>query len=171
MSQTLTPVTYRDWNLPYGKLAKRPAYDEAEARRRFDAGQTLHVLFGDEVHPEQVLRVDLGGRLVKVVWLDELDRPELSYVFAQPEGCPDDELFLEQTRLASYDHDLRLPHGESSYDEAWYFKPDGSLYGVRGRRDSPSESTHGTLDAEQLLLHRERRPAFGEWDSLLRRER
>ena len=168
---SLRSVTFRDWSFGYGRATRRPTYDEAEARRRFDAGETLHALFGDESSPEVVLCVELPGRLVEVVWLDRLNRPELGYVFHQPDGWPDDELFLSQTRLTTYDHNVPLPEGEPSSNEVWFFKPDGSLHGARAASEGPTERTDGQLDADQLLLHRERRPAFGEWASLLRQER
>ena len=171
MSHTITPVTYRTWSLSYGHASRQPAYDEAEARRRFEAGDTIWVLFGDETQPDLVLCVELGGRLVEVTWLDHLNRPETKYLFAQPEGHPEDELFLQQVRLKGYDHDLPLPDGVASYNEVWFFRPDGTLHGQRGALDGPSESTDGHLDVDQLALHRERRPAFGEWDSLIVRDR
>ena len=135
----LRSATFRDWNLYYGEAMDAPAYDEAEARRRFDADETLYVLFGAEHSPEIVLCVELGGRLVEVIRLDRLNRPELSYVFHQPEGWPDDELFLSHTRLTTYDHAVPLPEGEASFNEVWIFKPDGSLHGARGASDGPTE--------------------------------
>ncbi len=165
------PVTFREWNEAYGEPGYEPAYDEVEARRRFACGETLYVLFGEETHPDFVLRADLGGRLIEVTWLDKVNRPELIYLFTQPDGYPEDELFLQQVHLKTYDHDLPLPDGRATYNEGWFFRPDGTLHGMRGPLDGPSESTDGQLDAEQLLVHRERRPAFGEWDSLLRRDR
>ena len=55
-------VTYRDWNLGYGRPQKRPAYDEVEARR-FAAGESFWVLFGDPDRPELVMAVERGGRV------------------------------------------------------------------------------------------------------------
>ena len=162
--------TYRDWLLSYGEAKDEPAYDEAEARRRFEAGETFCVLFGDPEHPDPVLQVDLGT-IFKVTWLDNLNRVELSYLFTQPDGWPPDELFLEQTRIRTYDHQLPLPEGESSYDEAWYFSPDGSYYAARGSRDGVGENATGHLEPDQLPTHREPLPSFGDWESITRRER
>ena len=166
----MTDVTYRDWLHSYGQPSRRPAYDEEEARGRWSAGEGLSILSGDPGHPEIVTQVDLGGRRIKVQWLDDL-RPELSYLFIQPEGWPDGELFLEQTQVRQYDQQ-RLPEGASSYDESWYFSTDGSYYAVRGKRvGSDAERAEGHLEPEQLLTLRETRPAFGDWDSIIRRER
>lgn len=109
---------------------------------------------------------------MKVLWLDELDRPELTYLSISPADWPDDELFPEQTHTCAYDHQDRLPEGMSSYDESWCFSPDGTYYAVRGKRDGSDHGrTEGRLEPEQQATMREPCPAFGEWDSIIRRER
>ena len=167
----MTPVTYRKWSLGYGHASRQPPYDEGEARRRFEAGETVWVLFGDPDRPEIVLRLDLGGRLVEVTWLDELNRPEMSYLFTQPEGFPDDELFLEQVHVRTYDHDIPVPDGVASSHETWFFKPEGTLAGFRSSLGRPAESTEGRIETDQMPIHRERRPGFGEWSPLIVRDR
>ena len=163
--------TYRDWNLGYGRPFNRPAYDEAEARRRFAAGETFWVLFGDPDQPELVIEVELGGEQINVVWLDELQREELSYLFVQRAECPAGELFLEQTHIQDYDHEERLPDAESTAAEGWYFKPDGTFGAFRDSPGTVGEQTEGRLEPDQFEVHREPKPAFGDWASITRRER
>ena len=170
MTPTRT-VTYRSWNLSYGEPMDEPAYGETEARRRFAAGEPFWVLFGDPDQPELVMEVELGGEQINVVWLDELQREELSYLFVQRAERPAGELFLEQTHIQAYDHDERLPDAESTAAEGWYFKPDGTFGAFRESPDSVGEQTEGRLEPDQFEVHREPKPAFGDWASITRRER
>ncbi len=161
-------VTYRSWNLGYGVPVKEAAYGEAEARRRFAAGETFWVLFGDPDRPELVMEVELGSEQINVVWLDELQREELSYLFVQLEERPAGELLLEQTHIQRYDHDERLPDAESSAAEGWYFKPDGTFGAFRDSPGTVGEQTEGRLEPDQFEVHREPQPAFGDWASITR---
>ena len=170
MTPTRT-VTYRSWNLSYGEPMDEPAYGEAEARRRFAAQETFWVLFGDPDRPELVLRVELGGEQINVVWLDELQRQELSYLFVQRAERPAGELFLEQTHTKFFDHDERLPDAVSTVAEGWYFDPDGSFHAARKSPGTVGEQTDGRLEPDQFEVHREPKPAFGDWASITRRER
>lgn len=170
MTPTST-VTYRDWNLGYGEPVDDPAYGEVEARRRFAAGETFWVLFGDPDRPELVMEVMLGGEQINVVWLDELQRQRLSYLFVQLEERPVGELFLEQTHTKVYDHDERLPDAESTEAEGWYFHPDGMFGGFRDSPGTVGEQTEGRLEPDQFEVHREPQPAFGDWASITRLER
>lgn len=164
-------VTYQDWNLSYGKAHRRPPYDQAEARRRFEAGEGLWVLFGEPDRPEVVMNIELGGNLVKVVWLDALNRPELSYLFVHPDDWPNGSLFLEQTGILEHDHDELLPDAEPNFAEAWYFSPDGTYHAARQTREGTAEQADGHLEPDQIGTHREPKPVFGEWDSITRRDR
>lgn len=166
--------TYCNWNTTYGE-AHGGRYSEKNARTRFEAGDRCTLLVGEVVdQPEVVLQTDLCGARIEVTWLDALQCPELMYLFVVQKhpDWPQDRLLLEQTHSIVYDNDLRPPESRSAWDESFYFKADGSYYGIRGVRDgSDSEETRGKLDAEQLQIQIEPRPVFGDWQSLLRRER
>lgn len=128
----------------------------------------------DMNRPEVVLQSNLCGSLIEVTWLDSLQRKELMHLFVVEDatGWPQAAMLLEQTHMVVYSNELRLPEARSAWDESYYFKPDGSYYGIRGSRGGgDSEETNGKLDAEQWRAQLEPRPAFGDWDSLLRRER
>lgn len=165
---------YCDWRTLYGE-AGGEVYSVEEARRRFEAGERCTVLIGDDPQrPETVMEIDLSGEMIKVTWLDELLRPELMYLFSTQEepSWPEDQLLLEQTHIPVYENDNRPPEHQSSHDESFYFKADGSYWGVRASRGgADTEETRGTLDPDQLAIQTEPLPVFGEWDSLLRRER
>lgn len=164
---------YRDWRLSYGE-PHSDVYPEEEARARFEAGGSITVLTGAPDRPETVAKIDLGGREVEVVWLDPLLGPELSYVFAVPDAddWPADQLLLAQTHIRTYDHDTPLPDGDPTYDETTRFHADGRFFGRRGSRDgSDAEESHGALSSGQLAELTEEVPRFGEWASILRRER
>lgn len=167
-------MTYRDWNLGYGKPAGAP-YSQDEARRRYGQRETLTVVLGDPDRPSQVMVVDLGGAVFEVVWLDTLLRRELTYVYAVRKdvpGWPADRLLLEQVRVATYTEQTRPPDAQSSYDDFYAFHPGGRVFRERGSRDgSDVERTESRLDPEQLQAQYEPVPVFGDWASILRRER
>lgn len=129
------------------------------------------MLFGEPDRPEVVMNIELGGNLVKVVWLDALNRQELSYLFIHPDDWPNGSLFLEQTRILEHDHDELLPDAEPNFAEAWYFSPDGTYHAARQTREGTSEQADGHLEPDQIGTHREPKPVFGEWDSITRRDR
>lgn len=166
---------YCDWNGPYGERDGEP-YSEDEARARYAAGQRVTLLVGDLDKPEQVAEIELGGRVCDVAWLDALQRPELQYVFAvREDGGPDwpqDQLLLEQVRIREYDHDERPPDDTPSRTESYHFKPDRRYFGRRQAGPGADlEETEGVLDPDAFAVQLEPVPAFGAWDSLLRRER
>lgn len=68
-----------------------------------------------------------------MTWLDSLQRPELIYLFPvrSESDWPQDLMLLEQTRVSVYDNELRPPGNWSAWNEAFFFKPDGSYYGVK----------------------------------------
>lgn len=170
MSPTADRVTYRDWNLPYAEPRPGPFTGEAEARRRWDAEETFFVLFGDPDHPDTVLEVELGGRQVEVHWLDEHKRVELAYLFAQRDGAGG--LFLVRTHLRTYDHPNPGPEDESSYDELDMFEPDGSYQAFRSHRGAgDTEVGRGQLEPDQLASMHEPALTFGDWTSIIRRDR
>ncbi|RJK97522.1 hypothetical protein [Vallicoccus soli] len=161
-------LQYGHWNLPFNELLDQ--YGEEEARRRFDAGEVLHVLAGDPEGPDLVVQIARSGRNISTYWLDEYRRPELSYTFAVPSdapGWPSDVLLLEQSHLRAYDEPG--PEADHSAIESYYFHPDGTVFGSRGPVTGDREEMRTTMPVEQLQT--ERVPAFGEWEPFLRRER
>lgn len=171
MMTAMAPPTYRDWNVSYGKPFRRPAYDRDEAQRRWEAGETFFVLFGDDPeHPTTVLEVELGGTQVVVHWLDEHARPVLTYLFAAT--ADGKGLFLEQTGIKRYDQADPSPTDEATHHEAYWFDSSGTYQGTRGSRGGQDhENTAGTLDPEQLAGLHEPALVFGDWDSITRRDR
>ena len=170
MTTSTLPVTYRDWSLGYGKPKPAPAYDEAEARRRFEARETLTVLVGDPDRPHQVMTVKLGGEVVAVHWLDPHNRPVLEHVFAHLDGVED--LFLERTALKTYNQTEPSPTDQATHNEVWYYRPAGTFTAVRksvGLDDQ--ENSSGTIDEVTLAGLFEPVPRFGAWESLLRADR
>jgi len=170
MMTAVTKVTFRDWSIAYGKPKRTPAYDEAEARRRWEAKESFTVLFGDPDHPDQVMRVELGGDVVVVSWLDEHNREVMEYLFGKPAGI--DELFLERTAIISYAQPEPSPTDTSTHNETYLVRPDGTYQGMRGTRGGDDhENTSGTMDSDQLAGLHEPSLVFGQWDSIIRRDR
>ena len=164
-------VTYRDWNLPYGE-PHGEAYDDAEARRRHEAGEGYFVLLGDDPdHPQIVIEVEPEMYTIEVVWLDELNRDVFNQLFV-PDKLPGrDDLFLEQVHLATYAPGEPPPTRKVTA-EGYYFDPDGKMHAGRKLADGVREEAEKLLstdEVEQVLV--EPRPEFGHWDSLIRRDR
>ncbi len=170
-------VSYGVWNLPYGELGY--VLDEEEARRRDAAGEEYWVIFGDPAHPEKVLQVAPEKVHYKVVWLDDLNRITLLYLFV-PEDDNHHEgraqrLFLEQLHYKEFDPGDREPppHIDSAAAGTSYFEHDGSAYHttVNGQEHYEGHSDPMEPDQATHILFEPAYPVFGEWDRITRKDR
>lgn len=164
--------TYQDWALAYGE-PRGPVLDPADAGRRYDAGQRITVVVGDDPdRPSQVLQAHRGGRLVVVSWLDALLREELTYVFhaRTDRDWPAGTLLLERVHVLTYADDRTPPFHVSAHDDTTWFRPDGQWHAARQARGSGQhETSSGELPVDQLQAAAV--PAFGDWAPLLTQDR
>lgn len=137
--------------------------DVETARQRHERGELYAAILGDPEHPWAHLNVRLEVGYVDVTFLDEQLHEDLSYTFTrEPESAGD--LFLEQATLTSYDDS-----GEISHDEHYIFEWPNITH-VRKRDYTANEQETYSVEAD-LAQNYEPAPAFGEYQSIARRER
>lgn len=125
-------------------------------------------MLGNPDAPFVVVSFEEGGTVIEVSWLDGFCRPVLEYLFTRE--SPHADLFLERVGVSAYAEE-GLPPTSSTYDEAWYFKPDGRYFASRRAAGQPVEEAEGLLAEQELAAKREPYPAFDDYDSILRRDR
>lgn len=151
-------LTYCDrWN----KLMTEPmsAFDEVEARRRHEAGELYTAISWVDDRPDAFVEVRFETAYVGCKFLDEQLRIVLTYRF---DRLSVDRMFLVETRY--YNPDDRSQH------ETMRFDVDGSM-----KRKLASteflEVADTPLAGDELAILYEPVPQFGQYESVLRRER
>lgn len=139
--------------------------DEAEARRRHEAGERYTALLEDPVRPTAFLDVHLALGFVGVGHLDDRLRPQLLSQFVTLDGDEGSgRLFLRETQVLAYDAEDRVVETEE-----FVFSPDGAIVRrVEDRRTG--EGRQGELRAP-ADGNWEPVPRFGDYRSLARWER
>lgn len=176
-------VHYGNFAVFKGKFIR--TISEDEARVRYDTGipdagvRPFKVIIGeDPENPDVVIEISSGRRVFTVYWLDDLNRCIGWNVFV-PEDKDggfrqDGRLFLEQTRWIEYaDGDTQCPPmAQALAGDGTWFTHDGSWYATRKVGDNPPEEARGVMDPDDAArILWEPTPRFGEWDSLIRRDR
>ncbi|WP_326661223.1 hypothetical protein [Streptomyces sp. NBC_00385] len=157
--------TYSErWN----KLTERPMtpMTERKARSRHSTGQLYTAVPASDTQGSPALRVEIRWETeyAGVIFMDHYGRDELRYSFSVING----RLFLDGVRRYEYGNSLvRGGYANATYMESYDFTPDGVAHRtVESGADSSRESRE--MD---VTLNWERIPEFGEYDSLMRRDR
>lgn len=152
---------FRDWKADPNDPDRSPTFDEAEARRRHDGRKQFSMLM-DLDDGSRLFVISCEGRdCYFVEFLDAEDRVVLVYCFVL---TPGGRLFLSQHDEHRYEGSDRMVRS----GRAIRFKQDGRaivLASTRPRR-APERELHVELDP---AFHDEPVPAFGQWESLIRR--
>lgn len=161
ISSTNVTVTYCErWN----NKQKQPIFpmSEDEARARHDAGQLYTVVLGDWSSPVLV-ELFLKDKYVGVRWLEQHGKDALRYAFRLQD---DGRLFLSEVAFNTVDDNGKVVESESTL-----IKPDGtvqvSLFNNVDRTVKAGEPTPG----KDVAAMWEDVPAFGNYESIARRER
>ncbi len=164
MESLISPRT-----VSYGeRWSKRGLYivdplDVETARERHERGELYAAILGDPEHPWAYLVVRLEVGYVGVDFLDEELRGDLSYTFAR-EPDSEGDLFLEQATWRIYDDS-----GEPAFDEHYVFEPPNIAHVTKRDHTAKDQETYALKT--DLAQNYEPVPAFGEYESIARRER
>lgn len=142
-------------------------FGESEARRRHEAGN-LYTAIREGLDKNKILvEVRLERAYVGVRFLDELARDETVFSFRKIEG----RLFLREVISYEYgDSKKRGGHAEPVVIESFTFTPDGKM---RREIDDSRQAQINATDYNSVDVsdHWEPIPSFGEYDSIIRRDR
>ena len=161
-SSSAATVNYGERWTDLGNYIVDPLDAEA-ARERHERGRLYAAILGDPERPWAHLDVRLEVGYVGVEFLDEQLREDLSYTFSR---APDSEgdLFLEQATWRSYDSS-----GDRFSAEHYIFEPPNLAHVAKLDYVADEQETS---DVEtDLAQNWEPVPAFGEYESIARRER
>ncbi|MEU1466887.1 hypothetical protein ABZ434_01465 [Streptomyces sp. NPDC005761] len=157
--------TYSErWN----KLLERPItpLTEKKARARHSSGQLYTAIPAPDGQHSPTLRVEIRWETeyAGVIFMDHYGRDELRYSFSLINGL----LFLDGARRYEYgDSQVRGGYADATYTESYDFTPDGVAHRTI---ESGEESSKESREID-VTLNWERIPEFGEYDSLVRRDR
>ncbi|MDQ3578992.1 MAG: hypothetical protein M3443_15655, partial [Actinomycetota bacterium] len=151
------------WNGLLGKPLT--PINENEARRRHETGE-LYTAVGNGSGQERILvQVRLENGYVGIKFLDDRGRDELIYNFR----VTDEKLFLRKIIAYTYD-ELGANERVPLIVESITYKPDGTCRNKVDdlRVDHVTETDYDMVDVD---VHWEPIPSFGDYDSIVRRER
>ncbi|MFJ2704467.1 hypothetical protein ACIO3R_14860 [Streptomyces sp. NPDC087428] len=157
--------TYSErWN----KLLERPItpLTDKKARARHSNGQLYTAVPPSDGKRSPDLRIEIHWETeyVGVIFMDPYGRDELRYTFSVINGL----LFLDGARRYEYgDSEVRGGYADSTYMESYDFTPDGVAHRTV---ESGDESSTQSREID-VTLNWEAIPQFGEYDSLVRRDR
>lgn len=160
-SSSAATVSYGERWTDLGNYIADP-FDAEAARERHERGRLYAAILGDPERPWAFLNVRLEVGYVGVHFLDEQLRNDLTYSFRAPDS--ESELFLNQATVRSYDSS-----GDLVFAEHYTFEPPNLAHVAKLDYVADEQETS---DVEtDLAQNWEPVPAFGEYESIARRER
>lgn len=152
---------YPGWAADPDDPAESPTFDEAEARRRHDARRQYSMLIALDNGARVAVIVCNGRDCYFVEFLDEAERAVRRLCFEEVEPG---RLFLSQYDEHAYEGgERRVLHGR-----AIRFKRDGRVLVMSGGQRKRHREDWFTVELAPAF-HDEPVPAFGHWESLIRR--
>lgn len=145
---------HQDWRKPFS---------EQVARRRHAARKMYTALITQHDDSKLALELCFAFSYCNIYFLDALGRCDLCYVF---EPTPDGRLFLCETSTGEY------PPGDSRWAVRGIsrnFKQDGRMKTLLS--ENKSIILLGENEPVDVSTHFEPLPEFGQWESLIRKDR
>lgn len=145
---------------------------EEEARRRHQGGEEYAVVLSDGGRPVVALTVLLRPRapFTKVEFLDDRLFPKYAYAFTTPqEGAREGVMFLENMYEEEWSDDEK--HLGTTDIRFWVDGRSHKYVYDHVNRTTEEGWAEELLTAEELEVHWEPIPEFGDWDSIIRLDR